>query len=232
MNKSIFVNLAMEQIVESHHYDTFLYKMNYNHCQVSVLELISFCQKSVFFMNKMKELQTNWIYPSEMHGVAHNERVAILAYYIANALGLSLREQELIVDASFYHDVGRMNDIDDILHGDRSAEMIDKIVIDEDLEYMKQLKCVIICHSHEDEEMDMLIQNSNVDFEHTKILASILKDADALDRIRFDGLDLSYLRLDISKQLLNASAALYVSYEKAIQFQQSVICKKLQTVHF
>ena len=214
MEESLFLELENKDILESDYYDFLLQKNLFSTSpQVSTRELFSFCKDSDFFRDKLNHFRTEYIYPSEMHGIFHNIRVAMLSYYISVHLGLSLEEQELMIDASFYHDTGRINDIDDILHGNRSANKIDEIILDKDEKFRDVLKIVITCHSHEDKEMDKLIQNSELDFESTKLLACILKDTDALDRIRFDGLDPSYLRLDISKSLLNASAGLFFTSE-------------------
>lgn len=215
MKESLFLELEDKDILESDYYNFLLQKNIVSvKKQVSTRELFSFCKNSNFFRNKVKNFRTEYIYHSEMHGIFHNIRVAMLSYYISVQLGLSLKEQELMIDAAFYHDIGRINDIDDVFHGNRSASMIDDIILNQDKQYTDNLKMVITCHSHEDDEIKNLIQNSELDFESTKILVYILKDTDALDRIRFDGLDPKYLRLDISKTLLNASAGLFFTSER------------------
>lgn len=207
------LNLKETDIVESEYYSNFLTTKQFsNYRQITAKELFLVGKNSSLFRNKIMGIKKDYIYDSVIHGITHNERVALLAYYIACKLELPLIEQELIIDAALYHDTGRINDFEDVFHGDRSASKIEEIITDKNEDYKKVLKVIIKCHSHNDWEMDSIIMNESVNLEKAKILAAILKDADALDRIRFFGLNPSFLRLDVSKQLLNASAGIYFSY--------------------
>ena len=47
------------------------------------------------------------------------------------------------------------------------------------------------------------------DFERTKRLAKLFKDADGLDRVRINHLDPAYLRNDFSKDLVDFAYDLY-----------------------
>ena len=146
--------------------------------------------------------------PFNIHGIGHTRRVLKLALTLADIKQLSNHEKELLAIASCYHDIGRDGDYVDDEHGQKSADKFLYLGLDKqhNLSY-KDLYAVldlITYHSLGDEYW--------LDDEHL-LLYQILKDADALDRIRFGPNDLNheYLRLEESKRLIELAEDLFIN---------------------
>ena len=144
---------------------------------------------------------------SELHGVIHTYRVMILAYKIGLRLG-QLEKAKLAACAAFLHDTGRTHDGPCTVHGELAAKK--KLPLFRDLFFwfgfsksdLQEVETAIIHHCYDQE----LYKNHP----HYTTLA-ILKDADALDRIRFgvNSLDRSLLRFNVSQELIEYSHALF-----------------------
>ena len=137
------------------------------------------------------------------HDALHSARVLFLALQIAQSESHNLpkRELETLCTAAIFHDIGRTDDGLDKQHGKHGADIYRK--------YMKNTLRLF-----PSETVAQLIEAHNLpDSEAKKIvpenkwhLLDILKDADALDRVRFrygtrDGLDVRFLRRPQSIQL-------------------------------
>lgn len=132
------------------------------------------------------------------HGINHLYRVSILSGMIHELVREDyddLNDTTLIhvMMAGLFHDIGRENDEEDTEHGKRSIELLDK----HHIHISKEMRQIIEYHCIDD---SLLPECSS----QIKILYQILKDADALDRVRFGirALDTRYLRLEISKSLV------------------------------
>lgn len=165
------------------------------------------------------------LYTSFIHGINHNERVLFLAYLLSLQCGIDEVHLRIVLDASKYHDVGRVNDFVDPSHGERSAEAIIELVdssIYEDKENVALLQGIVELHSLEDSDADYVMKKYGITDKKTfYTLFSILKDADALDRIRItymqdtvSCLNPTYLRIPYSKQLLLVAHELNEFYMK------------------
>lgn len=121
-------------------------------------------------------------------GLGHITRVLVMSAHIADLHGCSLRRAELLWAAAI-HDVQRWTDGGDREHGDRAAlwalerfaEIRPDIAACVDLQLIASM-----CRNH--------VPNDHLIIDWSDELR-ILKDADGLDRVRFDGLDPSRLRL-------------------------------------
>jgi uncharacterized protein len=122
------------------------------------------------------------------HGIGHITRVLVWSAHIADALGTPLRRAELLWAAAI-HDVQRWDDGWDRDHGERAAcwaletfprsRPLTAATLD--------LRLIAgICRNH--------VPNDHLIADWTDELR-VLKDADGLDRVRFNGLDPSRLRL-------------------------------------
>lgn len=145
------------------------------------------------------------------HNKKHSLRVLLLALIIAMEKELTDDEVELLAISCINHDRGRINDEVCLKHGKRSFEIFVKenqldLINPEYYVDEKDLEFLMTYHCREDvEAIDYLYRNIEYK-EHRGMLLKILyilKDADALDRIRFGikELDLNYLRFDFSKKL-------------------------------
>lgn len=132
------------------------------------------------------------------HGINHLYRVSILSGMIHEIVREDyddLNDTTLIhvMMAGLFHDIGRENDEENTEHGKRSIELLDK----HHIHISKDMRQIIEYHCKDDIQFPQC--SSKI-----QIMYQILKDADALDRVRFGirALDTRYLRLEISKSLV------------------------------
>ena len=138
-----------------------------------------------------------------VHDKLHSLRVLFLVNVICKHLNINYADTVLLSTASIYHDIGRLNDGVCTSHGERSYnEFFKKDFNDNEL-----MKFLLTYHCKDDEDAIEYLNNcdySEEKKENFKQLLWILKDADALDRVRFGikGLDFNSLRFDFSKKLV------------------------------
>lgn len=158
-------------------------------------------------------LQSDYFnHPSDLHGFKHTYRVMCHVLVIGNELHL-LRETRLAFCAAFVHDMARNHDGFSLRHGPRAAR--EKVGLFTDLftrngiaeEDIDEIKLAVANHSQYIE-----ISKNNPGY---KVVA-LLKDADALDRIRLgDGnLNTRYLRYEVSKTLIDFARKLFFASDE------------------
>ena len=180
------------------------------------VEVIKKSGKIEIIRDVLSEVKEEYFVEDKIHGITHNERVAILAAYMGIKEGLSDSELKILLQAAIYHDIGRKDKPQNENHGDRSARVIEEnknnIFPHISEEEIKIIKALSICHSHNDEAMqDIARENGVLDITSFIKIAKILKDADGLDRerLKFGKLDIKYLRTEISKQIIHIAQELY-----------------------
>lgn len=143
---------------------------------------------------------------SDTHDVMHTLRVALLSCIIGTHEGLSDEKLFTLCEAVMYHDAGRRSDGIENGHGEAGAKVYkEEGGQDPYVEFAVRMHCVDnkICEERVRNEFPEEEQA------HAMQILNILKDADALDRVRFglaldpgaDGLDVNYLHYDFSKRL-------------------------------
>lgn len=156
-------------------------------------------------------LNTDILFDSHIHGQDHIERVIFFAHLLAFHYKLDQRDTDVLRNAASLHDTKRVNDGWDTEHGHRAAiESISYSYADRADDNV--IQAVIAAHSTDDKIMDDTIREfikDSDDFERTKRLAKLFKDADGLDRVRINHLDPAYLRNDFSKDLVDFAYDLY-----------------------
>jgi len=131
------------------------------------------------------------IFKSEIHGYKHSLNVMLYCGYLGFKESLTTTEIKILLECAKYHDIGRINDDEDLLHGFKSADYIKNFEIkNKDI-----VLNIIKNHCLSDFEIE-----KNVNDLHLKRLIYIFKDADALDRIRFNDLDKNKLRTKTAKE--------------------------------
>ncbi len=150
---------------------------------------------------------------SKLHGIKHTYRVMCNCLYLGDKLK-NIRETKLAFYAAFIHDMARKDDGYCIEHGLWAAKQ--KLPQFRDLFFsiglqekdLQEIKMAVINHS---EKLD--IPQNNPFYKTT----AILKDADALDRIRIaeNNLNVDYLRFKESIQLIPFAKELYYRVEDA-----------------
>lgn len=188
-----------------------------------IVQIIINSGKTQKFLNMMNNIEIDKIHKSELHGIAHNERTSLLGLAIGILEGLNERDLELLIEATKYHDIGRLDEEEgDQAHGFISSELIEKVDIKLSEEEMKMLKTIFICHSIDDSKFDKVAEKLEIqDIERCRKIFEILKDADGLDRIRLldngysemDALDTNFLRTTTAKKMVAVAYELYYNYK-------------------
>ncbi len=166
------------------------------------------------FESEVRYLNNNNLYNFDIpeHNIDHVERVLLYSMYMGNEMKLDSDLMDVLIEASKFHDSGRINLATDTNHALNSANKVfesleGKYSTDE----LNKIAAVIEYHEAADskEAFDAIFNKYNLDrdeYDDIYNIATILKDADALDRVRFPGnLDSKYLRNDMAKDLIKSS---------------------------
>lgn len=166
----------------------------------------------------VKALKKEYLYQSHIHGVAHIERVLLFGGLIAMQNHCNEEDTKLLLIACSYHDIGRIDDSLDDDHGRRSSEKLPS-VISLSSEDMAIVQAAIYSHSIDDSRMENVIASFGIlDKARAIRIAKMLKDADALDRVRVYDLDPNYLRFPCSCQYVNFANSLYSYYRNLLGY--------------
>ena len=152
---------------------------------------------------------------SEVHGKAHCKRVLTLSILLGFLQAVPQKDLDSLATAAIYHDVGRLSDMGEWIHGQVSAEKYEFAVQNPD----PMASFLMTYHSSDDAEGEAAAAEMD-DPNRALQLLKIFKDADALDRIRFGlgDLDPSFLRLDESKKLICASIYLFIASQTELSY--------------
>ena len=213
------------------------------------LEKITTSENGDFFRRKNQQIDKTNMVQKGIHNIQHNDRVALLSMIIASNEGVlkedtNNRTKDLLLMAAYEHDIGRKvgkMTFNIGPHAKRSSKKLQKMNIkylngnyysEEDKNI---LRAVVEAHEAKDEVMDKICEKYHINEEnkeYTKKLMTILKDADALDRVRLDfnkgititDLNPKSLRTDTAKRLLNVSYQLEeltnkVSFDKILAYK-------------
>lgn len=176
------------------------------------------------FLSEIDSINKDVLYQSQTHGYFHNERVLFFSFLISRFKNMDEISTKILFDAAKYHDIGRIDDDEDQIHGYNSAKKIDELLKNdpfyEEGENLKILKAAISLHSLDDSFMEKVIKFYGIEDEKRALeISEVLKDADGLDRVRlsmrynFSSLDPSYLRNEESKKLIKISHQLNGLYD-------------------
>lgn len=158
-------------------------------------------QKILDMISNSELYKKEFFTSSFQHNIYHIQRVMLFSQIIAKNEGISKKNFTLLLLAAALHDSGRTRDRKDFEHGKNSAEIAKEYIqnninsISE--EDVKIIQIAIEYHTTQEKEkgriniteLKELCQKYNVsmaNLERIEIISSILKDADALDRTRFD----------------------------------------------
>lgn len=150
-----------------------------------------------------------------IHGLGHTRRVHIHAMGLGEALGLVPGELEALSLAALWHDIGRTHDGADYYHGAKSAGKAVALGLHRGIDSrVAETALYAITHHCGSEEHGELaasdvrywergegagLESRVVDANAALRVFRVLKDADALDRVRLGDLDASYLRFEVSR---------------------------------
>jgi len=142
--------------------------------------------------------------PCGIHGLSHTRRVLLLCLILAWMENLDKKDWDLLSLAAIYHDIGRTNDNFDPQHGRESFNKAESLkLITPELKEHEMLRFIIENHCISDHHAALSINEYRVnDPKHLLTLYKIFKDADGLDRIRINDLDVKQLRTSSAPKLL------------------------------
>ena len=132
---------------------------------------------------------------SHLHGPSHTRRVHVHARRLLDELGWDANDARLALSAALWHDIGRIDDGVEPIHGARGAARADQLGLTVDLSASEAMvvRFAICRHSLPDHGAADQAQRLAADPDEARRLAEperalrvlwLLKDADALDRIR------------------------------------------------
>lgn len=147
-----------------------------------------------------------FLHQSRLHGQAHVARVMVHAFQLVAATGF-IEETARLWAAVYLHDIARRHDGVAPRHGadawKRLADLPDVRALfarggvrDEDY---PAIQAAVVCHSD---------GKPPADHPHRRLMC-LLKDADALDRVRLDDLDPGYLRHPEAREMVGFAERLY-----------------------
>jgi len=204
--------------------------------QISLSDVVSSLKEKGLisvFEEEVRFLKKHQVYDSSIpeHGLDHVKNVLLSSLYMGQEMHLSRREQLILTKAASLHDCGIKNNHKN--HGLESANLIDRYVPEFSSQDKNLLKAVIEYHEMPDNGPNLYnihhkyALTSKEDMQSFQKISNILKDADAIDRVRFpNNLNSSLLRLDLSKNLLKAEYQLQEIRAK------NILNQNLKSYHF
>lgn len=185
-------------------------------------------------INILSKVNHNALYKGLVHGQYHSEKVLMYVYLLCKERGVVEPYRQIMFDAALYHDIGRIDDREEPLHGYASARKILNVVgnnsIYEDKYNQLLIRSIVDSHSQKDSNStntfynyvyDLDLQDNVEELKEIEPLFieldKILKDSDALDRKRFgdagfESLNPRYLRILESHDLIGFAEELNAFY--------------------
>lgn len=161
-----------------------------------------------YHLNTYKALKEEWFYnPHGVHGILHVKRVLFLSLLMSHIDKLDAKDELILIYASLYHDIGRVDDGVDKNHGVRSAEKrktLNLPITGLDVNDIRIMDFIIKYHNEKDVKALKALSKMKAiqNKERAEDLYKRFKDCDNLDRVRLGDLDSSYLRTETGKSLL------------------------------
>ncbi|MEI6822784.1 MAG: HD domain-containing protein [Bacteroidota bacterium] len=145
-----------------------------------------------------------------IHGIEHAYRVLMLVQKIAELEQLDKATREVLEFCAVFHDIGRTNDNIDDLHGAKSIIKLKRINFLNLKRFNNDLiKYIIENHCISDNKAHQNASNYNInDHQKAVYLLDLFKDADNLDRVRFNDLNTNFLRFENSYTLVSYAKSL------------------------
>jgi HD superfamily phosphodiesterase len=182
--------------------------------------------EAALWAERAPQVQEDWFRRwSSLHGVRHTQRVHIHAQRLTAELEWPADDRELVLAAALWHDIGRLGDGVEPAHGAGSVERADELRLTAALpdEDAAVLRFAILRHSLPDdgalEHAEGLAAAGGpahrlIDPQRALRILWMLKDADALDRVRLgfgEQADSRQLRNPRSLRLLSFAEVLYLT---------------------
>lgn len=146
--------------------------------------------------------------PTGIHGIGHANRVLFLSILLSELYNLSDKDKELIFTSAIFHDIGRINQDINAIHGELSYRKMHQLALlspqSLGCEDDNVLKYIMENHCKSDKKIyNQTGQYGIRDGNRAVFLLKLFKDCDGLDRVRLGDLDINYLRNEKSKKLVD-----------------------------
>jgi HD superfamily phosphodiesterase len=153
-----------------------------------------------------------FVRPSWLHGVRHTQRVHIHARRLVRELGWAEADAGVVLSSALWHDIGRVDDGWDPRHGAGSAARVVELGLHRSLAQADARLALFAIRYHcRDDTHGALRAADQDDPERALRILWLLKDADALDRVRLGGageVDPSVLRHDCTRGMVDFAVEL------------------------
>lgn len=167
-------------------------------------------------LDTLTNLKHEALFVSEMHGLGHIERTILQGGFCAMEEELQLADTELLLECCSYHDVGRLDDSLDPLHGHRSARKLADLT-GRSGEDLKAMQVAVDVHSRHDSDLpEIMALYAPADTARAELLTQLLKDSDGLDRVRLGDLNPRYLRRPTSRDRVGLAQEVFERYQRSI----------------
>lgn len=216
--KSLSLDTINSNNVATNYYDTFIKKGTaFDNKQLDINDIMTdFKGKGLLgrYESEIRDLYNKNLYNIDIpeHNIDHVERVLFYSMYMGEELGLTPQQMNLLIEAAKYHDSGRINLQTDTNHAENSAiKALEDLNGKYDSKNLNSIAAIIEYHESGDNinDINRIFGKYNIGPEEVNDvykIATILKDADALDRVRFpNSLKTEYLRNELSKRLVKSS---------------------------
>ncbi len=192
----------------------------------TVFKVASYLKKLKIEPNALFEFNNN--YYNRLNKQGHSERVLFYCLAIAASLNLPAEDVFVLTQASKFHDIGRNIPESDLMHGQKSAGMVKlyQLTTFEQLKDYNAMLSVIDAHSAYDKNIEGVLNKYDItlpEYNRVKNLCFVLKDAEALDKVRFFAdsaintermLKSTLLKNKFSKQMVGMAFELNEYYSK------------------
>ena len=173
------------------------------------METASLADDAGAWAGQAADVPADWFpHFSRLHGVSHTQRVHIHARRLVRELRWPGADASVVLSAALWHDIGRVDDGRDPQHGTRSAERVVEFGLHESLlEADARLALLAVRYHCRSDRRGALRTADQDDPERALRILWLLKDADALDRVRLgDGaweVDSTTLRHDCTIEMVD-----------------------------
>ena len=211
--------MLINEVIDMSYLNADLQKVNYQ-IDMKVNMEQSIFQRIFDIISNSDLYKKQFFISSFQHNIYHIQRVMLFSQIIAQNECISEKDLKLLLLAAALHDSGKIRDRKDFEHGKNSAKIAKRYLLNNissiSEEEIKIIQIAIEYHTVQEKEkgklniveLEKLCKNYNIsmkNLERIKIISSILKDADALDRTRFNKqncLDVDTLRTNTAKNEL------------------------------
>jgi HD superfamily phosphodiesterase len=136
--------------------------------------------------SRVADVPAEWFaHASWLHGVHHTQRVHVHAQRLVRKLDWPAADANIVLTAALWHDIGRVNDGWDPRHGALSATRVRKRGLHSSLTAADARLALFAVRYHcRSDKRGKLRATGQHDPERALRILWLLKDADALDRVR------------------------------------------------